>query len=185
MKNYRRQRQQYFFASLLGAFAVINVLFFVILYYPARAEYIRLRDSIEKNRTEVAIRTQKIAALDKLSKQLETSAQDKSQLIAAHFLPRSPGWSELLPLLEAAVQKAGVKNPRQTYGIDEAPQYGLYSVKIVLPVAGSYSGIINFLKELEESQTFIIINSISVQGGAGNIPGELGMAMNLETFFYQ
>lgn len=184
MKTYRRQRQQYFFAGLLGAFAVINVLFFVILYYPARGEYIRLRDSIQKTRAEVESRTQKIAALDKLSKQLETSAQDKSQLIAAHFLPRTPGWSELLPLIEGALRTAGVKNQRVNFGIDEAPQYGLYSVKIILPVSGPYSGIINFLKELEESQTFVIINSINVQSNSVTA-GELAMALNLETFFYQ
>ena len=184
MNMYRRQRQQYIFAGLLGAFAVINVLFFLILYYPTRGEYIRLRDSINKTQAEVESRRQKIVALEKLSAQLETSAQDKSRLITSHFLPRTPGWSQLLPLLEADLQKAGVKNPRENFGIDDAPQYGLYSVKIRLPVTGSYSGIVRLLKELEESQTFVIIDSIDVQGDSGKA-GELEMALNLETYFYQ
>ena len=81
--------------------------------------------------------------------------------------------------------KAGVKNQRQNYSIDQAAQYGLYSVKITLPVTGRYPGVIKLLKELEESQTFFIINSIDVQGGSENAPAsDLEMALNLETFFY-
>ena len=185
MKTYRRQRQQYFFAGLLGVIAVVNLLFFLILYRPARNEYFGLQESIRKTRAETESRRLKISQLEKLSTQLETFAQDRSQLITRHFLPRSPGWSRLLPLLEASVLKAGVKNQRQNYSIDPAAQYGLYSVKITLPVTGRYPGVIKLLKELEESQTFFIINSIDVQGGSENAPAsDLEMALNLETFFY-
>ncbi|HEY2380130.1 MAG TPA: type 4a pilus biogenesis protein PilO [Terriglobia bacterium] len=185
MKTYRRQRQHYLFAGVLGTIAVVNILFYVILYRPVRSEYFRLQDSIQKTRVEGTTRRQKIDRLDKLSKQLETSAQDRAQLITMHFLPRTPGWSELLPLLEEAVQKTGVKNLHQDYTIDQAPQYGLYSVKIRLPVTGPYQNVVNLLKELEESQTFFIINSIDVQGGSETATRDLVMALNLETFFYQ
>lgn len=186
MKTYRRQRQQYFFAGLLGTIAVVNILFYVILYRPVRSEYFTLKDSIQKTRVEVVSRGQRIDRLDKLSKQLETSAQDRSQLITRHFLPRTPGWSELLPLLEDALQKAGVKNQHQDYSIDQAPQYGLYSVKIRLPVTGLYPNVVNLLKELEESQTFFIINSIDVQGDSETAASrDVSMALNLETFFYR
>jgi hypothetical protein len=186
MKNYRRQRQQYVFAGVLGAVAVINVLFFFILYRPARNEYLGLQESIAKTRAEAESRRLKISQLEKLSTQLDTFAQDRSQLINRHFLPRTPGWSELLPLLEADVRKAGVRNQHQSFGLEQAPQYGLYSVKITVPVIGRYSNIVNLLKELEESQTFIIIDSIDVQGSSDAAPtGDLGMALNLETFFHQ
>ena len=77
MKMHRRQRQQYLFAGLLGVIAVVNLLFFVILYEPARSQYFRLQDSIQKTRMDVNSRRQKIDRLEKLSKQLETSAEDK------------------------------------------------------------------------------------------------------------
>jgi hypothetical protein len=186
MKIYRRQRQQYLFAGLLGVIAVVNVLFFVILYHPARSEYVRLQDSIQKTRVEVDARRQKIDRLEKLSKQLETSAQDKMALFTMHFIPRSVGWSETLPLLEMAVQSAGVKNERQDYSIDQVPQYGLYSVNIRLPVAGQYSNVVNFIRELEESRIFFIINSIDVRGRSDTQTNAgVDMNLNLETFFYQ
>jgi len=186
MKMYRRQRQQYLFAGLLGAIAVVNVLFFVILYQPARSQYFRLQDSIQKTQMEVNSRRQKIDRLEKLSKQLETSAQDKRALFTMHFIPRNVGWSETLPVLETAVQSAGVRNEIQSYSIDEAPQYGLYSVKIRLPVSGQYSNVVNFIRELEESNIFFIINSIDVRGRSEKQSNAgVEMDLNIETFFYQ
>ena len=194
MKIYRRQRQQYLFAGLLGLIAVVNVLFFVILYHPARSEYFRLQDSIQKTRVEVDSRRQKIDRLEKLSKQLETSAQDKMSLFTMHFIPRTVGWSETLPILEMALHSAGVKNETQNFSIDQVPQYGLYSVKIRLPVTGQYSNVVNFIRELEESRIFFIINSIDVSGrsevqtNAGAVKqtnAGVEMNLNIETFFYQ
>jgi len=186
MKMYRRQRQQYLFAGLLGAIAVVNVLFFVILYQPARSQYFRLQDSIQKTQMDVNSRRQKIDRLEKLSKQLETSAQDKRALFTMHFIPRNVGWSETLPVLETAVQSAGVRNEIQSYSIDEAPQYGLYSVKIRLPVSGQYSNVVNFIRELEESNIFFIINSIDVRGRSEKQSNAgVEMNLNIETFFYQ
>src|SRR3954462_15874922 len=104
MKGYRRQRQQYLFATLLGVIGVINVLFFFILYRPVRSEYFKLQDSIEKTHLEVRSRRQKIDQLEKLNAQLETSAQDRQRLFAAHFLPRDTGWSIIVPQLDAMVQ---------------------------------------------------------------------------------
>lgn len=186
MKMYRRQRQQYLFAGLLGVIAVVNVLFFAILYEPARSQYFRLQDSIQKTRMEVNARRQKIDRLEKLSKQLETSAQDKMALFTMHFVPRNVGWSETLPVLEMAVQNAGVKNETQSYSIDEAPQYGLYSVKIRLPVTGQYSNVVKLIRELEESPIFFIINSIDVRGRSEKQSNAgVEMNLNIETFFYQ
>jgi hypothetical protein len=185
MRAYRRQRQQFVFGSLLGVIAVVNVLFFFILYRPVRSEYFRLQDSIEKSRTEVQARSQKIDQLEKLNAQLETSAQDRQRLFTRHFIPRSTGWSETVPQLEAMVQQAGVKNVHKDYSIDNSPQYGLYSVKIGLPVSGPYLNVVNYIKNLEESETFFIINSISIHGSS--LPGspDVTMSLSAETFFYQ
>jgi hypothetical protein len=185
VKAFRRQRQQYLFGGLLGVIAVVNVLFFLILYEPTRSEYFHLQDSTQKTRTEVQSRKQKIGRLEQLSTRLETLAQDRSRLFTMHFIPRNAGWSETLPLLEEAIQKTGVKNTRQDYSIEDTPQYGLYSVKIRLPVTGLYPNIVNFIKELEASPTFFIINSIDVRGSGTPGNADVAMTLSLETFFYQ
>jgi hypothetical protein len=185
MKTYRRQRQQYVFATLLGVIGVTNLLFFLILYRPVRSEYFALRESIEKTRGEVQSRRQKIGQLEKLNTQLETSAQDRQRLITRHFHPRVPGWSEILPQLESMVKHAGVKNLRQDYTIADTAEYGLYSVKITLPVTGPYSNVVNFIKDLEDADTFFIIDTIGLHGSAQPGSPEVTMALSIETFFYQ
>ena len=70
MKIYRRQRQQYVFATLLGIIGVITLLFFFILYEPARSEYYRLQDSIRHLRADIETRRQKIETLERLYAQL-------------------------------------------------------------------------------------------------------------------
>ena len=185
MKTYRRRRQQYLFASLMGVFGVINLLFFFILYRPVRSEYFTLQDSIQKTRADVQSRRQKIDRLEKLNGQLEKSAQDRLRLYTMHFIPRNAGWSEILPQLDAMVQKTSVKNARKDYNLDDAAQYGLYSVKIRLPAQGLYPSVVNFIKEIENADTFFIINSIDVRGSPTPGAPDVSMNLNIETFFYQ
>jgi Tfp pilus assembly protein PilO len=183
MKVYRRWRQQYLFAAVLGVVGVINLLFFLILYRPVRSEYFRLQDSIQKTRADVQSRSQKIDRLEKLNAQLETSAQDRQRLFTMHFIPKHTGWSEILPKLDGMTQRTHVRNIRKDYTTDDSPQYGLYSVKIRLPVSGLYPDVMNFIKEIENADTFFIINSIDVRTNSS--ANDVSMNLNLETFFYQ
>jgi hypothetical protein len=183
MKTFPRRRQQYLFASLLGVIAAVNLLFFFILYTPARTEYFTLQDSIEKARMEIQTRRLRIDRLEKLNGQLETSAQDRHRLFTGHFIPWQAGWSEIVPQLEAMVQKAGVKNTRKDYSKEASAQYGLFSVKIRLLVTGPYANVMSFIQDLETAETFFIINSIDVRGGTP--PADISMNLNLETFFFQ
>jgi Tfp pilus assembly protein PilO len=183
---YRRQRQQYLLAILLGVIAIVNVLFFLILYRPVRGDYYTLQTSIERLRADVQTQQQQVMRLEKLSAQLEGSDKDRQRLFTAHFIPRRAGFSEILPELDDMAAKAGVKKTRVDYSIDDAPRYGLYSVKIRVPVTGEYSNIVKFIKNLEHSDTFFIIDSIQVRGGAtGSTPADVALALELETFFYQ
>jgi cell division protein FtsB len=145
MNAFRRKRKQNLFASLLGVIAVVNLLFFLILYRPARSEYSQLLESIQKARGDIQARRQKIERLEKLNAQLETSAQDRKQLLTMHFIPKSTGWSEILPQLDAMVQSTGVKNTRKDYAPSNTPQYGLYSVKnkVTGDRSVSESGVLN------------------------------------------
>jgi len=186
MNLYRRRRNQYLFVILLGVIGVINIMFFFILYRPVRGEYFRLQDSIQKERADVQSRRQKIDRLEKLSAQLDTSAQDRRRLYTTHFIPTETGWSEILPQLNRMTLTAGVKNVRKEYSKDSVPQYGLYSVKIRLPVSGSYSNVMKFIKEIEKANTFFIINSIDVRASETSTKAsDVSMNLNLETFFYR
>ena len=134
--------------------------------------------------------TGKDTALQRLNAQLATLEQDRSRLFTMHFIPRNAGWSEILPKFDSMIHDAQVQNLHIDYSIDQSPQYGLYSVKIRVPVDGAYPNVVNFIKDIENSETFLIISSIDLHGSASStvsVPGSpnITLALNLETFFYQ
>jgi len=176
------------FASILGVIGVINLLFFFILYEPARSEYFRMQDSIQRLRSDIQARRVKIDTVDRLNTQLAHLEQDRQRLFTRHFIPRDAGWSEILLKLNSMVQDAHVLNTQKDYSIDQTPQYGLYSVKIRVPVEGTYPNVVNFIKDLEDSGTFFIIDSIDVR--RNNLPSgpnasDIGLDLNIVTFFHQ
>ena len=183
---YRRQRQQYLFAALLTVLGVINLLFFLILYRPVRSEYYQLQDSIQRLQEDIRTKHQSVERLEKLSAQLGTSEQDRQRLILGHFIPREAGFSEILPKLDDMAQRAGVRKTRVDYRIDDIPRYGLYSVKIRIPVTAAYPNVANFIKDIESSDTFFIIESIDIRSSSDVTPGAtVSLDLSLETFFYQ
>ncbi len=187
MRTYRRKRKQFLFSSLLAVMGVVNLLFFFILYQPARSEYYRLQDSTERFRRDIQTRRQRIDSLERLNAQLATLEQDRQRLFSMHFIPRNAGWSEILVRLDGMIREAEVQNTHKDYSIDQAPQYGLYSVKIKIPMLGTYPNVVNFIKDLENSETFFIINSIDLHGTDSPAPGstDISLGLSLETFFYQ
>ena len=83
-------------------------------------------------------------------------------------------------------QTASVKNTRKEYNKDATPQYGLHSVKIIVPVTGPYANVMRFIKEIEKSNTLFIINSIDVRAKeTAARSSDISMNLNLETFFYR
>jgi Tfp pilus assembly protein PilO len=142
-------------------------------------------ESIQTSRANIQARRIRIDQLEKLNAQLGTSAQDRQQLITTYFIPKDAGWSEILPHLNRMILDAGVKNTRKDYTPADKPQYGLYSVKISLPVNGNYANVMQLIKNIENDDKFFIIESIDVRGN--DTPGsqDVSMSLNLETFFYE
>jgi len=190
---HRRQKRQLLFAGFLGVIAVINLLFYLILLRPASSDYFNLQGSIDQLKSQNAVSNLTVQRLEKTSGQLERFEQDRAGLFNTHFIKYDPGFAELSPRLEQMAILAGVRRPVVDFTRDEIKQYGLYSVKIKIPVQGTYTNAVNFIKSLETSDTFFLINSIDVKSGeddgAGAGPaktaGGVSLSLDLETFFYK
>ncbi len=81
----------------------------------------------------------------------------------------------------------------------------MYAVSIAVPVEGTYSNVVSFIRGLEDSDTFFLISSISVERSAPPPPGpgqpvafntinnnnaaaangSVSLNLILETYFYQ
>jgi hypothetical protein len=188
---HRRQKRQFLFAGFLGVIAVVNLLFFLILLRPTRSHYFNLQGSIDQLRSQNAAANLTVQRLEKTSGQLERFEQDRAGLFNKHFIKLDPGFAELSPRLEQLAVLSGVQRPVVDFTRDEIKQYGLYSVKIKIPVKGTYTNAVNFIKTLETTDTFFLINSIDVKAGeeegpgASKTVGTVSLSLALETFFYK
>ena len=199
---YRRRRQQYVFAGLLAIIAVINVLFFFILNRPAHAEYDRLEESIRQLRAQVGANKIYFDRLQKINTQLDRFDKDKNSLLMKHLIHRTSGYSQIVSTLEGILQRTGVRSTRITYTPDPKPHAGLNTVAVTIPLEGSYSNIVNFIRQVENSDTFFLITAIDLTGGnsaqapnsqtsnisntnASTGSGNVALSLALETYFYQ
>jgi Tfp pilus assembly protein PilO len=197
---YRRQRNQYFFAGLLAVLAIVNVLFYFILNRPTRLEYEALQKSVKQLRLQTGGNKVFIVSLQTTSKQIAHFDQDKRDLLMKHLVQRTPGYHHIVSTLEAMAQRTGVKKTTVNYVQDPVPHAGLNSVSMTLPLEGNYGNIVSFIRELENSDTFFLINAIDLEsasaaqpGNAGGQPvnsnttppGAVALSLALETYFYQ
>ena len=180
---FRRQKQQYMFGGVIGATGLVSLLFFLILYLPVRAEYLGLEASIERHRSETDLRGQELERLEDLNDQLETSRTERLRFMAGRFIPRQVGFAAMLPDLEELAQMAGIDRNRVQYTVDQSAQFGVYSVRINIPVRGDYGSVNRFIRALEDSDTFFILDSIGLARSESGAPGELNLSLNLTTFF--
>ena len=193
---YRRRRQRYIFTAFLVLIAVVNVLFFLILNRPAQTEYARLEESISRLGAQVENNKSYITNLMQTSTHLEEFDKDKRALLTMYLIQRNTGYSQIVSTLNDIVQQTGVDKTRVSYNLDPKPLAGLNTVSINIPLQGNYNNVVNFIRELENSDTFFLINQIELVGSkdsgeqtaaanAAGGPGTVALSLGAETFFYQ
>jgi Tfp pilus assembly protein PilO len=195
---YRRQRQQYFFAIFLVIVAVVNTLFYFILTRPSQTEYATLQQEIVELEKQVKRSEEFLARLTRNAGKLERFDEDKNALLMTHLVQRDEGYSEIQGKLNAILKKSGVKYTSIRYNLNPEAQAGLNAVSIVVPVQGNYTNVVNFIRELENSDTFFLITQINLERttvqesgrpaafntNAATSSGAVALSLTLETYFY-
>ena len=198
---YRRQRKQYIFAGSLAVIALVNVLFFFILNRPARTEYESLEKSIKQLRLQAGASKRNFTSLEKTKIDLDRFEKDKRSLEMMHLVHRPMGYSHIVSTLDGLVLRAGLKKTRVNFNTDlKEAHAGLNSVSMTVPLEGNYSNIVNFIREVENSETFFLITAISLESSArqngqvsnviannsnSGAAGSVGLSLAMETYFYQ
>jgi Tfp pilus assembly protein PilO len=185
---YRRQRQQYIFAALLAVIATVNLLFYFILNRPAEVRYRSLQESITRFGAQIGTSRQTVETLEKRQTQLSKFDQDRRSFLMSRFLPRKTGYSQILTELDEIVRRTGVRKTVVNLPLGEM-QFGMHALAINLPVEGGYSNVVNFIREIEQSDTFLLINAIEVTSVRDTAQpaatAKISVVLGLETYFYQ
>jgi Tfp pilus assembly protein PilO len=197
---YRRQRQQYVFAIFLAVVVIVNLLFYFILTRPSQTEYATLQREIETLQKEAKNSETYLRSLTEAAGKLATFERDKNALLMMHLVQRNQGYSQIQFKLNSILSKSGVKYSSIRYNLNPDSVAGLNAVSIVVPVEGNYTNVVNFIRELENSDTFFLISQINLERTTVQEPvagrpatiannaasaGAVALSLTLETYFYQ
>lgn len=181
-KTYQRRKQQYVFAVLTGL-VVLNVAVFYLLFYrPVRSEYTNLEATIARLQGEILQRRNTLERLNDAEHRLENAQEARQVFLSSNLVSREQGYAALLPDMAAMARRSGVQHSEAQYLIADAPMYGVYPVQILEPVRGSYDAVRRYIRELESSSRFFLLDSIAMQRGEG-AANELEVEIAMSTFF--
>ncbi len=177
-----RPRRPFWLRRLLPIFAALLTVNLVTLAawtlpqgYKQRNAAARLqgaRDDLAEIRTSTARLRERAAAI-------RANLADVSRFYAGQSGSEA---SELVPTLEAVETMArapGLKPGARSLSRKELPATRLERVQVTLPLEGSYGQLVRFLREVETSQRFLTIDSVSLRAA-----DERGAALKVELSAY-
>ena len=179
----RKQKQQYVFGGCVGVLFLSSLAFFFGFFQPARSQYVRLESELAGLRLENMSRQEAVDRLEGIEGRLADASEDFLHYFGGSLIPRSVGFAALLPELERISRTAGIERGQVNYSIAEEPQYGVYAVAISIPLRGDYGSVRRFIRELERSRTFFILDSIGMARSDSGGPNTLDVGLNLTSFF--
>jgi Tfp pilus assembly protein PilO len=129
------------------------------------------RRAVEQERAVVAQQRERAAAI-------EANGDD----LAGFYDALGPERRELLPTLEDIEKMArapGLKPGDRRYRREELEGTSLERVEVTLPLEGSYRQLVGFLREVERSERFLIVERVSLRGGR---QGEANLQVEMSAF---
>lgn len=183
MSLYPREKLQYAFAAVVALTAIANALFYLLVLAPSDDTVSAVVEDIARLEAEVVVRTAHLERLEDMDGQLDRAQSERLGFLSERVIPRSEGFSALILEKERQAQFAGLTPQRTTYQYTEDPRFGLYAVNINMPLVGDYDSLTRFVRALEESETFFILDQISLASAGTGQPDELSMLLNFTTYF--
>ena len=152
------------FGVLLGINAV---LLFLLFRSPGRSESER-RDDILRLTAEQRAAQVQVEKFRQLQHKMQDAVHNEQEFAQANFLPRSTAFSQMLTDLERLATENQLQPGDKTYTLNaDDNQLGWVNVDVSLVVEGDYSSLVGFLNELEQSELFWIVESLTVSGKVG------------------
>ena len=165
--------------AVVGLLA-LNALLLALLYYRPGLTLSEQQADLVRARLRRDAAQETVAQMRQLREKLQAALQNGEQFAREHFQARSTGFSAILADLERRASESKLTPGGITYRLAVQPdQPGWTSVDVTLAVEGEYPDLLRFIHQLEQSDLFWIIQSLTVAGDV-----EQGLRMNLQMQTY-
>jgi type IV pilus assembly protein PilO len=131
-------------------------------------------------RQQRALLAADVARAKKIRGELDDVEQDSEVFFQKQIMPAQSGYSALIGNFGDLARAAGVRTSNITYRTGDPDKRGVIEVEIGASVSGDYANIVRFINGLEHSDTFYVLDSLTLGAGSS---GGLGLNLHLRTYF--
>jgi len=121
-----------------------------------------------------------IARAETIRKQMPQVEQQCDSFFKQNFRPIGSGYSSIVSDLGSLSSNAGIQTENLNFHQHEADKRGVTEVDISGVIDGDYSSVVRFINDLQHSDTFYVLDGLSLASGSG---GQLKLNLQLRTYF--
>jgi len=137
-------------------------------------------DELRLLRQQRALLAADVARAQKIRADLPAVERDSGTFFQKQIAPSESGYSALMDNLGALARAADVRAGNVTYRQGNPDHRGVVEVEIGASVSGEYPNIVRFINGLEHSETFYVLDGLTLGAGTS---GGLGLNLRLRTYF--
>lgn len=174
-----RKSREILIRWLLGAVLVADLVLAAVNWQIAAAPR-NPQDELHSLQQQRALLAADVARAQKIRAELPDVERNSSAFFQQQIAPSQSGYSALIDNLGALARAAGVRTGNITYREGIPDKRGVVEIEIGAAVSGDYPNIVRFINGLEHSDTFYVLDGLTL--GAGSTGG-LGLNLRLRTYF--
>jgi Tfp pilus assembly protein PilO len=137
-------------------------------------------DELRMLRQQRALLAADVARAQKIREDLPAVERDSGAFFQKQIAPSESGYSALIDNLGSLARAADVRTGNITYRQGNPDKRGVVEVEIGATVNGDYPNIVRFINGLEHSETFYVLDGLTLAAGSS---GGLGLNLRLRTYF--
>jgi len=138
------------------------------------------QDELHSLRQQRALLAADVARAKKIRADLPEVERNSGEFFQQQIAPSQSGYSALIENLGDLADAAGVRTGNVTFRQGTPDQRGVVEVEIGAAVNGDYPNIVRFINGLEHSDTFYVLDGLTLAAGS---TGGLGLNLRLRTYF--
>ncbi len=162
------------------ALLALNAAAFLAFTLPRVLQARSLAQRVSALRTEVERERAQVRALQERTDVIARNGRDSDRLYRELLEPRGQALLPALEEIHAAAEEEGIELGSESFAPEAADGGRPGSVRVSLPVKGSYRQIVGFLSRLERSKHFLVVEALTL--GASQ-PGQPSLGVTIYAYF--
>jgi Tfp pilus assembly protein PilO len=146
----------------LGVLAAANLVAAYFVYAPPGGSAEDLESQLSTMQVQVQRETAGIAQLRALVKKVQTTRSEQDRFVARYFMDRRTASSTILTELGSAARAAGLTPKEHAFVFEPIEGSDVFSMmSISANYEGKYADLMRFLRSLDQSERFLIIEDVA------------------------